>query len=384
MWTVRLAALLLGVATPLTAIPFQIAPLGSKFEARLTNETESRIAWVAGAVGKLIKEPVHEEITQLGFGCPADRENLATDNSCMGGDMGFATSFVIYGVRWNDLPPFRLGEGQGANCRKLGILNQPACITGQTVRFSTQPDCWYCLFKQAEQKAINRKITGCERGPGYEQGTLMTRSHFGDLQFLHAMASAESASAESTRARVLDWIQFAWRVFSKELRPEQLLRTIDIPTIQQHFGCSDWTVSDLYILGQKDKLLPQLDNIAFGSILHTVQDSFAAGHASREPSSGAEQCPTSPLRPRPGRIIEFHTYGAQDGAKHDEQDARSAMTATARSRWPDAVEATRNLFELWNDNARWDVARPYIECLFELSPANRPSSPGEAFRRVAQ
>jgi len=94
------------------------------------------------------------------------------------------TPYVIYGVRWNDLPPFKLLPDEG-NCTYLG----KSCIVSQTIRFSTQPLCWYCLFKDAEKKAQIKPIVGCSKAQGTFHGNVMTRSHFGDLQFLHAMAS---------------------------------------------------------------------------------------------------------------------------------------------------------------------------------------------------
>lgn len=50
------------------AMAFQIAPMGSAFESKLTNETENSLATVAGRLGVLIKGRVHEEITQIGMG----------------------------------------------------------------------------------------------------------------------------------------------------------------------------------------------------------------------------------------------------------------------------------------------------------------------------
>jgi hypothetical protein len=44
------------------AFAFQLAPLGSSFEARFTNESPSFIGQVAGRAGRLLKEPVHEEM----------------------------------------------------------------------------------------------------------------------------------------------------------------------------------------------------------------------------------------------------------------------------------------------------------------------------------
>ena len=213
----------------------------------------------------------------------------------------------------------------------------------------------------------------------------MTRSHFGDLQFFHSMADEENVPAAETRQKALDWIQFAWRVFSKEISPDALLKTVDIPTIQKHFGCSEWSVSDIYILGRADKLRARISDIAFGSVLHTVQDSFAAAHTQREIPVKGETCTgTASALARPGRIIEFHTYGAQDGTKHDEGDQRMAMAIGARDRWPEAVAVTRQLFEYWDSNAPWETARPYLECVYELSAGNRPSSPGDEYKRVAR
>ncbi len=98
---------------------FQIGPLGTQHEERLTNETNSTLARVAGSLGVLIKSPVHEEITHLGKWCHVAQADLATDTYCSGRDVGFASPYVIYGVRWNDLPPFRLEKDQG-NCDYLG------------------------------------------------------------------------------------------------------------------------------------------------------------------------------------------------------------------------------------------------------------------------
>ncbi len=378
----RWVAALLGLMFFSCAFAFQLAPMGSAFEARLTNETNSSLASAAGKLGVLLKSPVHEEITQLAFDCPADQVDLAGDTSCSGADMPFANAFVIYGVRWNDLPPFRLAPSEG-NCTYLG----KSCNVSQTVRFSTQPLCWYCLFKDAEKKAQTKQITGCTKGRNTVRGNVMTRSHFGDLQFLHGMANEEGAEPQVTRAKVLGWLEFAWKVASEEVKPQQFLHDIDNPVINEHFGCTEWRMSDLYILGRQDAksgLLPRLADIAFGSVLHTVQDSFAAAHTSREARSAAEMCGSTGME-RPPRILEFHTYSAQDGALHDGQDSRAAMTVTSSAdRWPSAVDATRSIGVLYRRGKTWDEVSPYMQCLFELSPESRPSSPGEQFKRTAR
>jgi hypothetical protein len=380
MKTFLLAAAL--VAAQLSAAASQIGPLGSSFEATLTNEKEDTLATIAGRLGVLIKSPVHEEITQLGFGCSADTADLLNDFTCAGRDRPFVSPYVIYGVRWNDLPPFRLSQGEGQQCKKL-LSRAPACRTDQTIRFATQPECWLCLFRDAEKTAQQKRIEGCSKDRK-ARGNLMTRSHFGDLQFLHAMASAEGEPAAQTQSEVLGWIEFAWRVFSREVPPEKMLRDIDIPLIKERFGCSELSVADIYILGRNDKLRQQLHSIAFGSILHTVQDSFSAAHAEREAAESAAKCPANGVEvPKPGRVKEFHTYGAQDGHLHDLQDQRAKMASNARDRRPDAIEMTRAIFALYDTDPRpkWREARPLFDCIFELSLEPSLSSPGRDYKR---
>jgi hypothetical protein len=379
----RITTLLAAACLTTTAVPvyaFQLAPMGSEFEARLTNETPAWLAVVAGRIGVLLKEPVHEEITQLGFGCPVEVGQLSNDTACRGADRGFASPYVIYGVRWNDLPPFRLRHNEGGSCRKF-LVPTAACKVDQTVRFSTQPECWYCMFNEAKVKAATRTISGCRKGKGISRGNLLTRSHFGDLQFLHAMAHADGVPASATRQEVMDWLEFAWKVSTREIKADVFLKSIQIPGIQEHFGCSEWRVADIYILGRNQDLLPKLNHIAFGSVLHTVQDSFAGGHTSRESKAASESCPGTAI-PRPPRILEFHSYVGQDGHKHDTRDSRPAMIEGSEQRWPEAVEATRRLFELNDSAAKWDDAKLYIACVMDLAPDSRPSSPGDDFRRV--
>ena len=82
-------------------------------------------------------------------------------------------------------------------------------------------------------------------------------------------------------------------------------------------------------------------------------------------------------------MMGFHTYVAQDGGLHDAQDSRQAMTRKAvADRWPEAVEATRNLASFYEDRAQSSEVQPYTQCLFELGEEERQeSSPGVAYRR---
>jgi hypothetical protein len=151
--------------------------------------------------------------------------------------------------------------------------------------------------------------------------------------------------------------------------------------IREHFSCTEWTVADLYILGRNPELLPFVQQIAFGSLLHTVQDSFAAGHTERESIRPGDACPSSELA-RPARVVRFHEYSQQDGHAHDAEDARHALVRGNTSDWPGAVTASRELVRLNRTGAGWDEVRPILECIFALAPDAKPSGPGEKFIRT--
>ncbi len=385
------AAVISGSAAALllssVAYPFQIAQLGSSFEAKLTNEPESTLAKVAGKLGKLVKKPVHEEITQLAFYCPTDAQALADDEECAMRDAPFATAFIIYGVRWNDLPPFQLRKNEGRRCKKF-LTGGAACNTSQTIRFSTQPECWYCIFTAAESfTAKGGSIAGCPADkagrPRVALGNLLTRSHYGDLQFLHSMAVGDGIPAKDSQQQVLAWIEFAWRVSVGDYKPTQRLAQVDIPFIAGRFACTEWTVADLYILGRQDKLLPNIKDVAFGSIMHTVQDSFSSSHTQRESVAADGFCAGNEQYPKPSRILEFHSYGSQDGHRHDAEDERTAMVSHAVENRTEAIAASRMLVDLYRDRKPWAEVKPYAECLFELSDTATPSSPGDNYRKAA-
>ena len=209
----------------------------------------------------------------------------------------------------------------------------------------------------------------------------MTRSHFGDLQFLHSMADADGVPASETRSKILGWAEFAWRVAQGEYGADKQLKSIAIQTIQIHFGCTEWTVSDLYILGYNDKLRPRIQDIAFGSLLHTVQDSFAGGHVERVRPALNAKCENYPTSPAFGQIVEFHTYGAQDSHKHDAADSRDVLILEARDGLPEAIVATAHLALLYNRGETWDTVSPYLECIYSMSDEAHQSSPGTGYSR---
>lgn len=192
------------------------------------------------------------------------------------------------------------------------------------------------------------------------------------------MAVRNAMPADETRGQILAWLEFAWKVSTGEIRPNQKLAELDIPLMADRFSCSGWTVADLYILGRQDKLLPRLSDIAFGSVLHTVQDSFSSSHTQRSAKMEGF-CAGDEQYRRSGRIIEFHSYGSQDGHLHDTEDLRTAMVSHVIDKHAEAIAASRMLVDL--SRKRWAEVKPYVDCLFELDATAKPASPGDAYKR---
>ena len=296
-------------------------------------------------------EPVHEEITQRIFGCDADSA------ICSNTDIDYAPQSVLAGVRWNDDPPFRLTNTSIVECK-----------TSQTIRVITQPVCWAKLFKDAEKKSLTEVYDA-----SHVASNLMYRSHLGDLQFLHAMASKDGETAGETQKRILMWIEFTWRVSMGEYPNGTLLKDIKIEGFNQFFGNVGWNIQDLFTLG--DPLLRKdIGEVAFGSLLHIVQDSFAKGHASRRDAVYGETCFNSRF-PKPGMIEEFHSYQHQNHDVHAVYDSRQAFEDQLIEK-PSVVAVGRTLVDYYQAGASWDSVRDYFSCIFAVEDIDSKSSAG--------
>lgn len=338
----------------------KLSPSGTAEEARLSGVRGSWLSSLerkaAGWGLQAFGEPVHEEITNRIYGCDG--------NICGGAEASRAPAAVLAGVRWNDDPPFRISSGEGKGTR---------CKVTQTIRFQTQPYCWYQLFKHANAKAAAGAIFDAE-----SRSALLYRSHFGDLQFLHAMAAANGVRPEETRQLILGWAEFNWRIISGEHGVDTVLRDIENPTINSRFNRTEWKVQDLYTLGSPG-LRPHIREVAFGSILHTLQDSFAHGHVDRNSAVSARNCSIADDRvTAPGLVSEFHAYNMQDHSLHASADTRGSLEAHLQED-PDVVEIGRFLLRAKQAGRGWEEVAPFFECIYALSDTARIASPGDQF-----
>jgi hypothetical protein len=195
---------------------------------------------------------------------------------------------------------------------------------------------------------------------------MLSRSHYGDLQFLHSMATADGEPAGETRRKVLDWMEFAYAVASGRLDPSLTLGEIDMATPREFFASrSTRTVSQLF---NPEESLGEgtLAEHALGSMLHVVEDSYAAGHTGRNPAP-APFCPF-------GTVLQFRAYQSEDADRHGEADSHDALLAAD----PRLVPVVARMIELQRAGADWEAeVRPFLEQVFCLDEASRPAGPGE-------
>jgi hypothetical protein len=161
-------------------------------------------------------------------------------------------------------------------------------------------------------------------GLSVENFGLTCSSHFGRLQFMHAMAGPDDQSVGDTYDRIIEWARFSYRVASGEQDLEaNYCETFDDPTLspvlrsafqlQGRSFCKKrsrflfgsypaWTVRTLFTLTCSNPLQSKLcwedfgrrgsekaRLAATGALLHLVQDSFSQAHAERSWGVGVNE-----------------------------------------------------------------------------------------------
>lgn len=349
------------------AVAWKLAPEGTEIERKLAKRGASY--WDELMVGLAFRgihkvgDPIHEEITNRMLGCDGDAffcgdPNVDPDNA-----------YFIAGVRWNDDPPFQYLPGQG---------KFSGCTPGATVRLVVQARCWASTFQDAAKRAAAGELLNGKNA------SLLARSHFGDLQFLHAMGSKDGETAAQTRDKILMWAEFTWKIGVGEYTNDRVIAELPVSGLAEYFQYSkNWRVQDLFALGNPWIRKPQsMSEVAIGSLLHIIQDSFAEGHVERRAPTGTTTCSNMPSGVlAPGRIVEFHSYANQDADLHGNSDLRDAFSRQWTSDKPSSVDIGKYLLARFQAKDSWDAIKPYLECVFALDNSPNTSSPGVRYVR---
>lgn len=328
--------------------------------------------------------PVHEAITNCIYGCSYQcREHNFQDCASPTQRNQYAPSAVLAGARWNDNPPFVLTGTK--------VSDQQNCV-GVTIQLpANHPECWAILYYDAQKGAIKKNLFY----DGESGHALLYRVHFGDMQFLHSMATRDGETADETKKKIMAWAEFAYKVSLGEIKHSASLNQCGVDGVEALFKKkTGWTVQMLFTWddptykpykdqnGFHDKAFR---DFAFGSLLHMVQDSFSAAHAAREPQGGLS-CGTLPDYENPGRIMSFHSFTRQEYKKHSAEDKDLAFRehiARNEQTQSSIADVGRVLRAYYEQNRPWDEIKIYLDCVYDLADPNAPAGPGDGFSEKA-
>jgi len=318
--------------TCLEASAFKLQAMG--VAARPAMETRQAMGFLS-----LFGSDVHERITRQAY----DKAEVKL------------TDDVIAGVRWNDNPPIiRMGPLAGT------------CDVA----------CWVSMLRvdSLALEILSKR----------EQSIPTLRSHFGDMQFLHAMASRAGEKPADTREKAMRWLEFSYRVARGEIGPRVNVFSLREAGSEMDAATRDW-VSALFRAPEKklwrvqDVFLPKggdLRLVAWGSFLHLVEDSYSASHVRRAAMRfQANGCPSYSAT---DAILEFRTYVGQDTEKHALCDDAPDWLASAREASP--IDVLAELVRAYAQGRDWAFVRALLEeKVFRLAPDAPVSRPGACF-----
>jgi hypothetical protein len=270
-------------------------------------------------------------------------------------------------VRWNDNPPAIRASALLGGCG------------GAQAQGAEGLSCWTSMMRvdRMAWEAITRR----------EKALAPMRSHFGDMQFLHAMAARAGESPAETRQKILRWSEFAYRIARGEIGPRTNVFELHRAKSPLDAESAKW-VSDLFrgpskkLWTVQDMFLSKAENLrlmAFGSLLHVVEDSYSAAHVRRESSRlQANGCLSyDALDP----VVQFQTYVGQDAEKHGLCDDAPDWLETPRSGSP--AEVLAEIVRAYEDGHDWPVVKAILENkVFRVSGAASASQPGRCFELV--
>jgi hypothetical protein len=325
--------------------------------------------------------PVHEVITNCIYGCRYiwTEHNFDDCSPSKQQKYKYAPNAVLAGVRWNDNPPFQL---TGTN-----VSAQRNCV-GSTIQLpANNAKCWTILFYDAQRGAVKRNLTY----DGESGHALLYRVHFGDMQFLHSMATRDGETAGETKDKIMVWAEFVYKVSLGEIKYNAFLYQCGIPGVEALFKKKrGWTVQMLFTWddptykpykdksGLHDK---EFREFAFGTLLHMVQDSFSKSHVRRNPGGGYS-CEHLPDYSHPGKIESFHSFRLQKYRSHSAQDTAAAfMENVSRNEKlkSDVIDVGVVLRDYYESNKSWEDLKEYLHCVYDLEDASAVAGPGDEF-----
>ncbi|KAH7316744.1 hypothetical protein B0I35DRAFT_479562 [Stachybotrys elegans] len=286
-----------------------------------------------GGFGLVHREPVHEDMAIAAFIASKFQFPIATTYK----NLDRTQWEFIRGLIWND---------------------DPSCL----------------LFKNSTESNCEFDGLGEKFGLAFKFGSricMTQRSHFGDLQFLHCMASCMGEDARVTRDRAIAWFEVMYKLAIGQgvTENDRLAEKFpgDFHASSEPNG--DSSLRDLLLGTTPAYSGSDIPRRALGSCLHLIQDSYAVGHTLRRllnPEDLEARDDKSYARFKPGTyaklgsIITFHTYAGQSN-RHghydespDQRDPGNSNTFNQTIGARDAIEKCTKLLDLYVSKTKWE------------------------------
>jgi len=211
---------------------------------------------------------------------------------------------------------------------------------------------------------------------------VLYRSHFGDMQFLHSMASSEQERAGETKQKIMAWAEFMYRIALGEITRGTSIKKTGIKDIDSLFTCRYDTIQTLFVSDapREYKVDENLHLFVMGVLLHMVCDSFSDSHVGRDEQRGQE-CKHVSGKRHPGWVRQFHVYNLQDSAAHSEAESDQELAEKLYYPETNMVDVGQTIMEYYSRKASWEELQAYLDCVYDLADPNAPAGPGD-FKKI--
>ncbi|KAI0471227.1 hypothetical protein F4859DRAFT_505114 [Xylaria cf. heliscus] len=226
---------------------------------------------------------------------------------------------------------------------------------------------------------------------------MIQRSHFGDLQFLHAMGGSIGEAPTETQRKILKWFAVMYKLacgnqgVSDTDQLKQVLgewfNTTTTPTDQK-------SLRDLILASTPHYYLTNIQQRALGICLHIISDSYAIGHTQRRlknPDSYRGRDKNGYMVFKPGKwgdwgaVVNFHCYKGQKGDLHAHYDGLGGSKLPVPKNLDsfnsiigarNAIDGCKKLINFWADGTKWeDGVETFLETeIFAIDEYASPSN----------
>ena len=221
-------------------------------------EVDAKMA-VSGGPGGKFHQPIHESLTLAAL---------------INGNFGVAQGTTVHnasdhdweyirGAVWNDDPDCLLFDDSAGNNHTYSEVFWVL---------------WLAKYTRGESEWNNLTSSRFRNPTG--------RSHYGDLQFLHSMASQSGEPPQETKRKLMVWLEVMYKLANGE---DGITADTEIGSTKISEFCPMLSLppsfKPLHYLLSKESPFQGKDigRRAIGIIFHIIQDSYAIGHTKRTP-----------------------------------------------------------------------------------------------------